>query len=273
MNMGNRVAVLSGLIAVLTVAAACEASLYGSDDFDDDTKDPARWGTDQQDSGDVFFMETNGRLELHGSSGVGQYLWVERPWVLSAADYGEDWSATIDVNMVQPSINGDDDLVGLGLGVYNPNDSRDYADFVLSWSVETGLPRFYGRVVTNSQLTEHVPTAIYTWNAALQFSWDASGTTLSFLCDPNGSVGGYTWTSCADVNLAAGNDNWGMSAGNTFDLAVTGQVGGGAGIGGSEANADNFQTIPEPSTAVLLSLSCAAGGGLGRRRRRPTQWQ
>ncbi len=259
---------LFGVVAVWTLAAVaqCSAALWGSDDFDDNTKDTSKWGPDQQENSNVFFEETNGRLELNGDSMTGQYFHVRRPWVLNSADYGAHWAAIIEVDMAAPFWFLDDDSMSLGLGVYNPNDSRDYADFVLSWSAERGTPLFYGRVVTNGQLTENIVHNIPSWSGALQLRWDAGGTTLSFLCDADGSAGGYNWTTVANVDLAAGNDNWGMSAGNTFDLAVTGQVGGGASISGTEANADNFQTIPEPATAVLLAFAASAGLALGRRR-------
>ena len=75
----------------------CRAGLNGSDDFNDSSKDPTRWGADFT-TGVGLLTETNGRLEYTTSGVPTGFDFVARPWILNSASYTQNWEFQIDVN-------------------------------------------------------------------------------------------------------------------------------------------------------------------------------
>jgi hypothetical protein len=78
----------------LTVFSSSQVFAQGkSDDFSDNSKDPAKWGTDIV-KGRGKLNETNGRLEYTcgGGSGVSS---PDRPWKLTRFPYNAPWEITI----------------------------------------------------------------------------------------------------------------------------------------------------------------------------------
>src|SRR4051812_29119458 len=108
MKRNHAIRIVSGLILVFAVE--CQAQFNGTDDFNDNVKDSARWGSDFSQGGGLF-TENNARLEfttigIPSSSALGA-----RPWVLNFGSYTQDWEVRIDANL--PMLGFPETLFGL----------------------------------------------------------------------------------------------------------------------------------------------------------------
>ena len=79
------------------------------DDFNDNIKDPAKWGAD---TGPGRLVETNARLEYTTTDDA------LRPWIASVGSYTQDWEAVADVHvgnvaLTQDDVVGRDDFISL----------------------------------------------------------------------------------------------------------------------------------------------------------------
>jgi hypothetical protein len=78
----------------LAVFSSGRVSASGGDDFNDKSKDSAKWGTDEV-KGHGRLNETSGRLEY--TCGTGTSLdSSDRPWIIERFPYDADWEIRID---------------------------------------------------------------------------------------------------------------------------------------------------------------------------------
>ena len=91
-------------------------------------------------------------------------------------------------------------------------------------------------------------------SAAVRIRYDAATTTLFAESDSDGATGGYNFTAFASQNISA----WNMTASSVFQGNALGAAEGNAVItAANSVAADNFQAVPEPSSAVLLMSGIA----------------
>ncbi len=94
---------LIGLIPVFLCLGQALADTAG-DDFNDNKKDTAKWGTDEV-KGHGHLNETNGHLEYTCGTGTARDS-SDRPWILNRFPYDADWAIQIDAtNNTSPSGN------------------------------------------------------------------------------------------------------------------------------------------------------------------------
>ncbi len=233
---------------------------YFSDDFDDNAKDPARWGEDiYVDAGlDAFLAEANGHLEFTGSDS-GKL----RPWVGSFGSYTQNWEAAMDVHVgnlaLPPWVPDNSPEVSMFLAVVDADDAELAHHLSMNLELRSegpGLERGFrmDSAANNNELQE-VPNYGYLSTAALdsrmRIAFDAATKILSASCNciPMGWI---------DVDQAE--TDWGMGAGSRFLLAPGGFIGGFTNSG-HEVYADNFVLRTGNDLDYLLTVGNGSGSG------------
>jgi hypothetical protein len=222
--------------------------LNGSDDFNDDSKDPARWGSDFL-PGVGLLTETNGRLE-YTTSGVPTSLdLAARPWRLNFGRYTQDWETRIEVNVPQRAL----PETRLGLLV------APGADFNNNFRVDLVESSAEGRYFAcnldaSGDKVSVGHHATPSTSAALRIAFDADTTVLSAFYDEDGASCGYSWTFLGATNVPAA---WNMSATDLFTIWVFGYVKSGSTASADNVFADNFAA--STGATPNLGISLAAG--------------
>jgi hypothetical protein len=237
------------LVAILTHTTSYGINFSGSDDFNDNSKDLAKWGTDVV-AGSGTLTETNQVLQYtasgsSGSEGSG------RPWIANTGSFTSNWAVQIDVNMPTLALTAGQ-RYEFGLQVSNGDDSTD--TFTLKLRVDATSGReFHSQLRVNGVAQTAVTSTTVSTSATVRIQYDAATTTLTAQFDANGAVGGYNFTNLDSRNITTA--GWNMIASSVFDAAVLGTSQGNLAI--SSANnvfGDNFLAVPEPSTTALLLM-------------------
>ncbi len=225
------------------VALATPANLFGADNFNDDARDPTKWGTDEaQNTG--LLNEVNGRLEYTGQDAIEPFGYAERPWVLNTGSYTEDWEARVDVHLGAIPMSEEGDRAQMVLAVYG-NGSNGEIQLELEHNGMAAQRRF--RYTTEGDVGEALATTAST-DAALRIQFNATQKVLTFAYDSNGPMGGYTWTTLKTVDVDAPASDWLMDDASRFTLAIFGEHEG-VTVEPGDAWADNFE-----ATSALPSV-------------------
>ncbi len=223
-------------LMVTALIAECRANINGTDDFNDNSNDPALWGADLVAGGQL--TEANGRLE-YTTSGVptGNDVAV-RPWILNFGSSTQNWEIQIDVSVPQSPFKG----ISLPLVVFPGTDLNML--FANRFSVELNQfqdngnqLKFQSAVSANSSesVVGRVVTASTT--AALRIAFDANTKILSAYYDENGPVCGYSWTLLGATNVPTA---WNMTSSSVFGVAVAGSSQVGSVVSADNVFGDNF---------------------------------
>ena len=235
---------------VATVTAECRADFSGTDNFNDNSKDPAFWGTDLVAGG--LLTEANGRLE-YTTSGVptGNDVAV-RPWILNFGTYTQNWEIQIDVNVPRSPYQG----ISLPLAVFPGTDLN--AVFANRFSVELNQFQDFGdklkiQSTVSANTAEIVVGRVVTTStsAALRIAFDANTKVLSAYYDEDGPVCGYSWRLLGSTNVPTG---WNMPSASVFGVIVA----GGSRIGSEVVLswATNGPAVHLESTSTLTPPIC-----------------
>jgi hypothetical protein len=223
------------------------ANLYGSDDFNDNVLDPAKWSA-ASDAG-ASISEVNSRLEYAGG-GAG-YVGAHCVWIQNTGSYVNDWSVLLNVMNAVDESSLSNQEVDYWIGIVTPSLPGIFAlEFSVGDDGDGSSP--YRQIETtyddgdNEIFHHHVPTALD--SARLQISFDASAKVFTSYYD---SGGGMIALTNYDVST------WGMSDSDEFFAVVGGGATDASAVSG-EVYGDNFEAIPEPGTLGLLAV--AAGG-------------
>ena len=197
-----------------------------SDDFNDNAKDPAKWGTDDT-NGNGTITEQITRLEYRCSSPTSNYDGANRPWIKSNLPYDTDWEVQIDVrNISDPEIS--EQVSSYGLELVNPSDDNDYLYVEIYASTLGGLPArngFYGEIGFDND-SAWVDTGDVNLEAgAVRLTFDAASKVVTLFYDVPG--GDYTWIEFGSFGIDGnggddGNGNWGLAASDEILLDVYG---------------------------------------------------
>jgi hypothetical protein len=253
------------LVSVSNLVLLCKsyAALSGSDNFDDNSVDNSKWGPDFVPNGGFLadpLAETNGRLE-YSSNGNGDQE-TRRPWILNRGDLTSNWEVQLDVtvNAILPSL---DQYASFGIDVSNSGDSQDFVFIELFNS--TFEPPIHGRgflsQISNDDALPGTPD-LGSASGAVRLTYESITRVLRTYYDASGPIGGYSWTPLGSFGVGSsgggitGNDDWGMTANDSFIIDVYGFSGSFAVPVGS-VYGDNFLAVPEPSLTALLLLGFA----------------
>lgn len=239
------------LSAILTHTTSYGSNFNGSDDFNDNSKDLAKWGTDaifDPGVGSGTLTETSQVLQ-YTASGSFTIEELARPWIANTGSFTSDWSLQLDVNVPTLSLSAGQ-RIEFGLGVTNGDDPTD--SFRLSLRLDAASGRqFHSQLRVDGVAQTAVTSTTTSTSAAILIQYDAATTTLSAGYDANGAVGGYNFTIFDSRNITTA--GWNMTASSVFDVAVGGKSQGSLAISSANnVSGDNFLAVPEPATYALL---------------------
>ena len=244
------------------------ANLSGSDNFNDNSKDPTKWGTDFiPDTGSTAgtLTETNLRLE-YTAAGASAKERIARPWIANTGSYTSDWSVLIDVNVPNLTL-GVGQRIQFGLGVQNAANLTDTMSLDLRLDGTTGRV-FHTSLTTNGvDVGPNVSSATALTLATIRIRYAAASTTL--LAD-FAVVGSSSFTNFDSRDVAAA--GWGMNGSSAFNVGVFGGSNGSLVVASSDnLSGDNFVATPEPTTLALAAIGALVLLGRNTRRQRRGQ--
>lgn len=258
------------ILAILLCASpgTSRANLSGSDNFNDNSKDLTKWGTDvvgDPTSTAGTLTETNFRLE-YTATGASAKEGLARPWIANTGSYTSNWSVQIDVNVPNLTL-GAGQRIQFGLGVQNAADPTDGMSLDLRLDPTQG--RFFrSNLTTNGvdQASGPVGSTTALTLATIRIRYVAASTTLF---EDFAVVGSNSFTNFDSRDVAAA--GWGMNGSSVFDVAAFGASRGSLVVSSSDnLNGDNFVATPEPTTLALAAIGALALLGRASRRRGQT---
>lgn len=232
-----------------------------SDDFNDNTKNTFKWGTDIAMEGtNVFLTETNMHLEFTGTTTSNST--VLRPWIAGSGSYTQNWEAAADINMgmvelqyaglqmfVAVAKSGDPTFgnrLVVGLDLYNETGEETDCSYTMESAVNgieiTAAPN-YGEVATAST------------NGRMRIAFDAATKILA--ASYNGNPLGFIDTDQAETS-------WDMTSTSTFTVVLGGSMGTDSGAftnNSHEVSADNFELRTGNTLTYLLTINNGTGSG------------
>ena len=228
--------------------ATSYANFSGSDDFNDNSKDTTKWGTDFIQGGGAL-TETNQRLQFTATGASTNDVAV-RPWIANNGSFTANWILQLDVNLPALTLSANQ-LLAIGLVVRDGDNLSSTFSAQLNFDTYTGSRRYFHsgyRVNGGSSLDVDSTTAAT--SAAVRIRYDAATTTLFAEADADGAVGGYNFTTFESQNISA----WNMTATSVFQGNAIGATENSPVItSGNNIFGDNFvAAVPEPSTYILL---------------------
>jgi hypothetical protein len=264
-----------GLIGFLVALAPFARGQFSvSDDFS--VSGTGNWGNQSFTGGGAFNVSagstnvlnyTDGGLASNGTS-TGS-----RDWLPNTGSYTQNWQVQIDFTFNFSQANSQSSSWSLYVGNLADITDNIRGMFQLS-TTNLGVTsrNIVGHYNTNgSMATPPAPEQI--WNVVsstvtLQASYVAATHTLSLAYDPNGSVGGYSFTPITSAAVDGTGLGWGMTNSDSFGfrLAASNSASGTATsiLSANQMFADNFaaSSIPEPATyaAVFGALALLAAG-------------
>lgn len=235
----NIIICFSMLLSCSTVLA----NLSGTDDFNDNTMDPAKWSV--LGFAGSSFSEANSHLENLGGPGDTGGAWE---WTPNHGSYVDDWSISIDVVNSLDETSLSDQRIGFGLVVWDESPFINNFSHSLSVGDDAGGSNPWRRIKTDAEESGvqvfNQQTAVSEQSVYLQISFDASAKILTSSFDIGSGL-----TTLTNYNIAG----WGMTDSDVFTVAV---YGSGVDVSSSgQAYGDNFVAVPEPGTLGLLVVA------------------
>jgi hypothetical protein len=220
-NVRGTLVPLLSIAVIMALFSLAQTFAASSDDFNDNIKNPSKWGTDQQRGfrGLTVLTETNQRLEYTGYSGYSA-----RPWILTQFPSNADWEIQIDTFNVTFLLGN----AAFGIEIHGPDNSSD--------RVSAELYSVFGPVGFGSYLTSAAGIDgdgfaasgdIDATNGAVRIAFDSATKVLTVLYDKD-VTDGYQWVEYGSFGIAGagganGNTNWGLAEGDQFSAFVYGR--------------------------------------------------
>jgi hypothetical protein len=216
---------LAGACSLLLSAVACGD---GSDNFNDNSKDPAKWGADEV-TGNGVLTEAGQQLRYTCPGGTFEDQ-VDRPWDLTRFPYNADWEIQIDAfngtNPVPPF-----QVNSMGITLESPLSADDYLyhewynSALVSGPARKGanVQMIAGDVNQGGSDSSDLPTA----TVGLRLAWDGATKVLTCYYDTDPSDG-YQWIELGSFGLSAAgggataNADWGLADSDRFFISVYG---------------------------------------------------
>lgn len=251
------------IMGLLFAAGVARANFSGSDNFNDNSVDSTKWGSDFG-SGTGALAEINQHIEFTTSGAPTSFDQAVRPWILNFGSFTSDWSLQLDVAIPVPSPALDPGHeISLGIAVLNSADNSDVMTMFFQQDPNSPSSIFFSGLDAGSNSTTFEQrTATPIGSGSVMLSWSAASRTLTASYNA-----GSGWTNLTSQDITSGLYDWGMSASSTFQAAIVGfaknqQVDSGV------ATADNFIAVPEPDAVVCFSIGATVVGGWSLSRRR-----
>jgi|GEM_PF-7050143 len=236
---------------ILLASTPLLADIVG-DDFNNNTKDPAKWGGDMSFGTGSNLQEANGHLQFSGNGAGG----IVRPWTYSYGSYTSNWEVAADVHVGDLSLNENDEIemflavapqgldfinnhfvVSLSFGLDSSGNWRGYGSQMMTNGIDVGeevwddTADLQGRVRITFDATTKMLAAYYNGNPlgsnVVDSSWGATGFQIAL----GGSFGNYTSEFPANMTYSE-----------------------------ADVYADNF-SFTTPDVGYLLNVNSGTGSG------------
>lgn len=235
------------------IALTARVVAINGDDFNDNSKNTAKWGEDRTFGTDGLIGETNGRLEYTSANTTGDHG-SYRPWVLTQATYDSDWEVVMDVsNSISLPLDPQFRDTGIGVEIFPPGTNYNQSFFteMNSSAWETGSFRGFvsgqGEDEFGDLDQESASAGVV---GSIRIVYNSNTKVITTFCDTDGSANGYVWSPLATYGIAgsggAFNADWNMSGSQVFQIAVYGFVDGSV-VTSGQLYADNFSITTQSS--------------------------
>ena len=260
------------LTVSLHQAAHAQCGASGSDDFNDNSVDAAKWGAD------IYYLpskaqltEGNGRLE-YTAPGVLSSSLAFRPWKLTYGSCLSDWDTQVDVHMGGIVLTQNHSHVEFDLAVANEATVTNLANLTLFY-ISLDLFRDSSDKITRSvdiiQMTNGVSLpkgsgfTTSSQTVSLRISFDSRSKTLTAWYDEDGPVNGYHWTGLQTNRIDAAGVPWNMDATSRLQILLGGSSDGITVSSSDLVFADNFSMTSAPCYCSFIDAEQKPGGGFG----------
>lgn len=123
-----------------------------TDDFNDNSKDPAKWGADEW-KGQGQLNEINGRLEYTTSGNGTLKDSMDRKWIFTEFPYDSDWS--IEITVTNSSAFSDSNMwSSFGINVRSKKDPEDEIEIELA-AQAFGARLFWSEFLNNGDFVSY----------------------------------------------------------------------------------------------------------------------
>jgi hypothetical protein len=232
---------LMWLLIGLTLAVFSSGQVFAQgegDNFNDNSKDPAKWGTDEV-KGRGQLNETGGRLEYTCGSGSGESS-SDRPWKRRRFPYNAPWEITIDAtNTTSPS---GSQWSSFGIHIESAKDKHNSVEVELAASNQSNM--FWAELFVNSDSMAWSTAGAMSTSALIKMSFNPAAKvfTVSYDADPSPD---YQWVDFGTFGVNGsggfnGNVSWGLTDSDQFIAYVFGYSIGMT-VGDGQMYGDNFQ--------------------------------
>ena len=247
----------------VNVVRQSSTALGGTDDFNDNSKDTSKWGTDVV-SGGATFLETNSRLEyLVTSPHGGKWEDIQRPWILNTAGNSDAFDVVLDVT------NTGSQSASLGIAVTSLEnvDDRIFIELIggngFLAVLDTNVINAEGdnEVLPRTNPTGHATVT----TGSVRLSYNPVSKVFTAYYDTDGSGNGYQWQVYGSFGVAGSggstrNGNWLMTQNLGFQVSITAYSEALA-VTSGQIYADNFQAATGLDGWRLATFGTAAASG------------
>lgn len=234
------------------------AQIAGSDNFNDNSKDTAKWGTDVV-SGGASLVEANARLEYRVTTpNTGGYEDTERPWIFNTAGNSDAFNVILDVTNTLSPTGFDNASLGIAVtSLENPND-RIFIELARGDPNPANFGRGFLAVLDtnvinaegdNEVLPRTEPTSHpLVTTGSVRLSYDPASKVFTAYYDTDGSGNGYQWQVYGSFGVAGSggstrNGTWLMTQNLGFQVSIT-AYSEGLVVNSGQVYADNFSATP-----------------------------
>ena len=241
------IGLLVGFIPITPTGHEAYAAVTTGDNFNNNEKDPDKWGSDEVDGKGVL-SEVNQRLEYTTTAvGTASHDSVDREWILTRFPYRSDWAIQMDVTNTTSPGSG---FNGFGIDIRSLRLPADEIEIELAngyfWA------EFYGgkEISGDGYVSTGGPA-----NAAIRIEFNSTTKVFTVYYDTDPSDG-YQWTEFGSFGVAGtgganGTRDWGLKETDQFAVYVFGyseQIS----VASGELYGDNFLAGGGETTSLTV---------------------
>jgi uncharacterized delta-60 repeat protein len=253
----------------LTATGLGAGPLSGTDNFNDNSKDPTTWAAIDVTTGGASLVEANGRLEYRVTTPDVSYDEASRPWALNIARNTDAFDVILDVfNNVNPAGAAN---ASVGVSVTSLENTEDSIYMELGRSGPGGDGSgFLAGLSSNVYGGDEVPPFTTPTNhpavttGSVRLSYNPTTKVFTAYYDATGSGDGFQWQSYgtfgvgdAPGNGATRNSPWQLSGNKGFIVSISG-FSEALVVGSGSVYADNFSVITTGGAAPTVTSSTAS---------------
>jgi hypothetical protein len=234
-----------------------------TDNFNDNSFDPAKWGA-AVNTGNGRLFEQNTRVDYIVTSATANADAALRPWV-GQLPLGMNWEAVLQVHNAL-NLSGTSNRWGsVGLQLKRPGNTNEVI-FVELYAEPNGAATSRGFLTSmetpETLFGDSIAEDLGVTNAFVKIAWDAATGIVTTSYDRDAAGTTYGWQPMASFAVTSaggggvGNRDWGLSASQMFTLQISGFSRATAVTTGN-IWADNFSLtiLPSPPTPTVVNIA------------------